>query len=248
MHSGFIAVAAPWERTVASLSRLVGELVADGEAGDPSSLGREPSDDGFLIAGSEWQGRSYLLDTSMMISCGDFDRLVALSAELGCIVVAILGETVSGTYSLLVADEGSLVRLYYNCHATMSEPFSLGTPLATESVHPLEDIDGGGLIAALDSFGFRFEDWRDQWPKHRLVYPISAMKRESPALVGPLTQQVRAHDEEFAIPQNLVPTPRVVSRRMPDGSVGYDILPQQPSAPSGLFARWRAWLRSDGRR
>ena len=239
MHFGLLAVGAPWDPAFAAISRMTGDFIPRGEVGPGDEPHLDSTDDGFLILAGGLMDRSYILDTSMLLSGGEYDRLVALSSELECTVGAVLAETVSGTFSLLIAEKGTVERLYFNCHSSISQPYSVGSPLPSEAVTPLEDIDGRGLFAALDSIGFRTIEWQSRSPRHRYLYTCRELEAESGPPAGPLAQQLDQHHRAFAIPKHLVPRPKVVSRKLPDGSVAFDILPGKPS----VLARLRSLLK-----
>jgi hypothetical protein len=238
MHHGVMAVKAPWDRFFAELSGMTGRFLPRGDVGDLERVDLDPKDDGFTVVGGEKNGQSFLLDTSMMLSGGSFDRLADLSRRLNCTVATCVGETVSGTFCLFVAEAGSVKRLYYNCVSAIREPFSLGAALPSEARHPLEDVDGLGLLEALREQGLDYFAWVREGSKHQYLYTCDEVDKTPPPPKGQVQLAFDEHWKRHEYPKGHVPAPpQVVRRVLPDGSTGFDIVAQRPLEPR------RGWLR-----
>jgi hypothetical protein len=177
-----------------------------------------PFAEGWRLAVGELDERTQILDTSMLLSA-DGDAIVSVSAELATIVVGCGAETTSGTYWLFAAEQGRLLRAYWACHTDMRRPWSTGDPLPSEARHPLEDLDGHGLIAVLAGFGFDHERWSARDDLRELVFEPTDL----PAADGPLSMELDAFRRSVAIPEGQRPSPVVVAR---DG--GYDLTTVAP--------------------
>lgn len=237
MHFGVVAAKAPWERFFTELSGLTGSFLDRGEVAGLEHFDFDTREDGFLVVGGQYGDHAYLHDTSMILSGEAFDRLIELSRRLTCTVAACVGETVSGSFGLLVADAGTLQRLYYNCVSSIREPFSLGTPLATERHHPLEDVDGVGLLEALRDQGLDYADWRQNGSKRAYLYTCEELNGTPVGPKGPVEAAFDDHWKRHEYPKGQTPSPKVVSRVLPDGSTAFDIVAQRPTQPR------RGWLR-----
>ncbi len=229
-----------------SSERLLSELRANGWQIGPATpfpgweeAELDPSEEGDPLVAGDFQGQAYVLDTALMVSGSRFDELVDISNRISGTVGSCYGETVSGSFFLLVAKDGELVRLYYNCHSAVTKPLSIGEPLSSESEWNLEDIDGNGLFAVFREFGFDFDQWQMSGTQAVHLLGWSEDEQEGPA--GPLTRQVNEHLGRFKIPPGEEPKPTVVARDLGDGSVGYDIV-SQPSEPS-LFSRFMSFFK-----
>jgi hypothetical protein len=193
-----------------------------------TDLNLEDADDGWRMAYGEHAGRSYVLDTSMVLSA-DGDAVVAASLDLGSVVVGCGEETSSGSYWLFAAENGRLLRGYWNCYTDMQEPWSRGELLVSEASEPLEDLDGAGLRAALTSLGFDYDAWAGGTDMRELTYIPS---EEAPAARGPLDLELEEFRKSVETPGRKQPKPKVVRR---DG--GYDLAAGPPSEKKkgGLF-------------
>jgi hypothetical protein len=151
MHFGLLAAVCDWRTLHAALEVHCGTLEDGGEITGSAWFDLPSGQDVFHIA--EADGSTYLLDPAMVLSASS-DVIVALARDLGRLVVGAGGETVSGTFWLTAADRDELKRVYFNVAATLTEPFSLGTPLASEARVPWDDIDGEGILGRLSDLGF----------------------------------------------------------------------------------------------
>lgn len=227
MHHGIVAADASAERLIAALDALSPTLTPGPRRGALDDLDLEHADDGSRLAFGEREGRSYVLDSSMVLSA-DGDVIVEASRALGATVVGCGQETTSGSYWLFAADRGQLIRAYWNSHADMREPWSKGRPLVAESSTPLEDIDGAGMFAALTSLGFDYEGWIDGKDLRELMFDPAA--KAPTGAPRPLHEELEAFRTSVAIPGSQQPKPKVVAR---DG--GYDLSTSATPKKKGLF-------------
>lgn len=102
----------------------------------------------------------------------------------------------------------------------------------SEAVQPLEHLNGAGVLAALNSLGFAYEDWAAGNSLRELIYaPASPAAQETRTL----TDELEAFRVSVAIPREEQPRPKRVRH---DG--GYDFAVAPPSAKkSGLFGLGR---------
>jgi hypothetical protein len=210
MHFGILAAPCPWPALQAALREHAGAIH------DAASTG----DDGWVIEAGEHQGRAYLIDTSYLLSGGAPDLIVTLSKSIAGAVVGCYAETVSGSFGLVVAESGQLRRLYHACHSTLSEPLSIGEPLAAESAARLDDIDGEGLLAVLRQFGFDYDAFYASG--QRDTYAFS---ERDDLETGEWQRAIDGHDARHAIPRNQQPPSRIVTRH-------------SGNAAGGGFVRW----------
>jgi hypothetical protein len=211
MHFGILAAACPWPKLLAALQQHAGEFR---ELGSSEVKGWETE-------AGEHDGRSYVVDSSYLLSGGAPDLMVALSKSIPGTVVGCYAETVSGSFALVVAQSAELRRLYHACHSTLYEPLSIGEPFPTESTADLEDIDGGGLFAVLRHFGFDYDAFYESGARQKYDF------HERPDLEsGELQKAITDHAAKHTIPKEQRPQPRVVART---GGA---------SASSGRLGRW----------
>jgi hypothetical protein len=229
MHFGVVAATAPWDRFFGELSTLTGRFLDRGEVTDLHEVDFDHmGDDGFGVIGGDLAGQAYLYDNSMVLSGSGYDRLVELSGRLQCTVAACLAETVSGTFGLLIARTGGLECLFFNCVSSIREPFLMGRGLTVDDLACLQDIDGGGLFAALRLQGLDYLAWSDTGSKHLYLYTWDELFQDPPPAKGPIEAAVDEHSRLHAYPKEQVLKPKVVARKLPDGSTGYDIVAQRP--------------------
>jgi hypothetical protein len=158
MHLGYLAAHAPVDRFMIALEERTGSFIRQGDARPLDRLDLEASDDGFPIAVSELGGSTYLLDSSFVLS-SDPDLIVSLSGELSGVVVGAGAETTSGSYWLVAARDGELLRFHQNSAWGQTESFDRGEPLTSEALDHLEDVDGFGLRQAMSVFSFDIDSW-----------------------------------------------------------------------------------------
>jgi hypothetical protein len=178
MHHGLIAATATQERLLAGLERFTGDFVLGPGASPPYEVGLATEDDGWVLAIGERDGRAFVLDTSMVLSTAG-DMIVSLSAELG-VVVGGGAETVSGSYWLTAARDGRLLRFVFVQHAGMTRGMAIGDDLPSEADHPIEDIDGDGIFAALAHLDVDATRWLAEGPASALRYDASRFPEDGP--------------------------------------------------------------------
>jgi hypothetical protein len=241
MHFGIVAARAAWPSFLQALTELAGGLVERGAVGDLERCDLEPTDAGFRVVGGEHAGCSYLLDTSMILSTG-FDRLAALSRRLDCLVAACCAETVSGSFYWAHVEKGAVRRLYANCASELRRPYQFGEPLPYDAQVAFEDIDGQGLRWRLAQCGFAYDAWLERGRKIAYLYTFEDSAGPSPE--GPFDKALRDHWGEQRLPRGEQLQVAVQVRRLPDGSIGYDIAPGSPPVPRrSLLAIVRGWFR-----
>lgn len=216
MHHGYIVAAAPWPALREALESTGPFRPLDGPA----------EEDEVLV--SEVDGVSYLLEGSMILSM-DPDFVVQLSRELGCRVVGMGAETISGTTVFVAAESGAARRVHFDITATLTRPYELGDPLPGEEAVSWRDLDGAGLFTALEAFGLpagpladlhesrlRFEPAYEQFPSK-----------------GPIGDAVNEHVSSFEVPDadSWTKNIKVVVR----GEGAFDIVAAPP--------RKRRWFR-----
>lgn len=227
MHHGMVAANASSDRLIASMNARLPTIAAGEKRGSLDDLSLEDTDDGWHMAFGERAGRSYILDTSMVLSA-DGDTILAASRDLGGVVVGCGEETTSGSYWLFAADNGRLLRAYWNCYTDMQEPWSKGEPLDSEASSPIEHLDGNGLMAALASLGFDYDAWASGSDLRELVYNPSDAPFES----GEISGGLEAFRKSVEIPAGKQPKPKVIRRES-----GFDLAAAPPAdnKKGGLF-------------
>jgi hypothetical protein len=229
MHHGIVAADASADLLVVALNAQHPTIAPGPGRGSFDDLNLEDTDDGWHMAFGEHAGRSYVLDTSMVLSAAG-DAVVAASRELGGVVVGCGEETTSGSYWLFAADNGRLLRGYWNCYTDMTEPWSKGEPLASEASEPIEHLDGAGLMTALESLGFDYDAWAGGTDLRELIYNPSY--DESPVERGALRDEIEEFRKSVEFPEGKQPKPTVIRR---EG--GFDLAAASPSGKKkgGLF-------------
>ncbi|GEM_PF-4815881 len=251
MHFGVIAAKTSWTALLAALAESFGEFSDRGSVEPTAEAPFERGEDGILAG--ELDGCSFVLDSSMLLSASEYDKLRDVSVRIDSLLVACVAETVSGSFGLFVADRGKVVRLYWNCTSALFQALQIGNQLPCESEVPVEEIDGAGLFAAMRQFGLDFEKWYRQGTRQAYVWKFNDAETEndlSPGGKGPLSLAIAEHEKQFSIPTNKRSQPTVVSRRMSDGSTGYDIVSSPSSVAKNKSQRSflsKIWLRVLGR-
>jgi hypothetical protein len=230
MHWGLVAATTSMDVFLDELTRHAGEFTRGEAVGSVSSWDRDEDAEGFVLAVGERDGRTYLLDTSFMLSDMP-DALVAMSERLG-MVVGGGAETVSGTWWLTVARDGELLRFVFVQHASMTKGMAIGDPLPTETVHPIVHLGGAGLFAVLDHFGFDWQAWVSQGPAFALSYDVSRMPAD-----GRVAQLRDEHMARYAHPPEYKWTDHIgiVVRSGRSGGAGTPV--------RGLLEGGRRWWR-----
>src|SRR5215475_331401 len=122
MHWGLVAATTSMDALLDELGRHTGEFTRGEAVGSVSAWNPDEDTEEFALAVGERDGRTYLLDTSFMLSDMP-DALVAMSHRLG-LVVGGGAETVSGSWWLTVARDGELLRFVFRQH----EPVPVSCP------------------------------------------------------------------------------------------------------------------------
>jgi hypothetical protein len=122
--------------------------------------------------------------------------IVSMSEQLG-VVVAGGAETVSGSYWLTAARDGQLLRCVFVQHAGMTRGMAIGEALPTEADHPIEDLDGDGLFAALAWFGLDASSWLAEGPAFSLRYTASRSPER-----GRISHIKSEHYKRYARPED----------------------------------------------
>lgn len=219
MHFGILAANAPWPLLHEKLSRRVGELRAAGPATDLEKIQADHPDCFVLLAG-EYAGKAYVADSSFMVSVAYPDLIVALSSDIGDVVVGCGAETVSGSFDLILADRSELKRLFHHCHMEISRAFELGQPLSCESSVSYEQLDGDGLFAALREAGFDYQNFSEKGTHSCYLFrPEDDMFKEIGT--GPLGKRLQEHKDRFKWPPGQAPQPMLVRRTLGPQPVGF---------------------------
>jgi hypothetical protein len=230
MHFGLIAATTSMNEFLDELGQHAGEFTPGEAVGSVATWHPDEDPDGFELAVGERDGRTYLLDTSFMLSDMP-DALVVMSQRLG-LVVGGGAETVSGSWWLTVARDGELLRFLFVQHATATQGMAIGDPLPTETDEPIVDLDGDGLFAVLEYFDFDWETWRSQGPAVALTYDASRVPE------GGRVEQLRSeHMAQYAHPPEYKWTDHIGVVMRTEGSKG------GPTAERRSLDRGRRWWR-----
>jgi hypothetical protein len=195
MHHGILAASASQAELLAELARHTGEFVVGAPVASPYDAEPAAMDRGWRMAIGERDGQAFLLDSSMVISDSP-DMLVAMSVRLGT-VVGCGAETVSGSYWLVAARDGGLLRFVFVQHAGMTRGMAMGEPLPSEAEHPIEDFDGGGLLAAMATLGLHARPWLDAGPAVVVDYDGARFPDD-----GPIERVRSTHYERYKRPED----------------------------------------------
>ena len=103
----------------------------------------------------------------------------------------------SGSYWLTAARDGKPLRYVYWSAARMTKGISMGEPLPTESVHPIVDRDGRGVLAAMALFELDPSPWLASGPGTIMRYDFSR-----PAADGPIAKMRSQHVERYKRPDD----------------------------------------------
>lgn len=187
MHGGFIIAQYEWRDLLHALEDHCGPLSDDGTV-PQAGWSRLPRGMAVLHVASH-NRCCYVLDPLMALS-GNSDFVVTLSQQLSCRVIGAGAGTVSGTFWFTAASRGRLLRLHYDQKVSITEPFTIGPRLVTESSAPFDNPDGIGILAPVHAGGddvnvllhgpadggTRFRHAGDRFPE-----------------VGPLGQKIHEH-------------------------------------------------------
>lgn len=154
IHHGVIAAETSWNSLFSELRKYFPglELLK-------SDLSERADSDKQIIGGEFWK-KSYLLDPYFELS--DPDKLAKVAKEIPGWFISCGGESFSGTFWVYAFYHGQVRRFYWNCQAEVSQPLSQGTPFSVEEAQSLEESQGLGLYAILESVGFQFGNWYHQ--------------------------------------------------------------------------------------
>jgi hypothetical protein len=222
MHFGILVADLPWSKFFDLLSSKTGRFLDQGPVEDLDELDLDPTPEGYPIVAGEYDGRSFILDTSFMMSMTGADFVAELSKEARTMVIGCGAETISGSYGFLAVNAGKVLRRFFDCQALLSEPLDEGEDVVTEEAMPLEDLDGKGLIAALAAFGFDFESWYNGGERRLYMYTVDERESEEEKGVlikGPLADRIDEHNVEYALAEDERPSIMMFTRDAVTGQI-----------------------------
>lgn len=231
MHWGLIAATSSMDVFLDEIDRHTGEFTRGEAVGSASTSGTDEDAVKFPLSVGELNGRAYLQDTSYILSDMP-DALVLMSERLG-LVVGGGAETVSGSWWLTVARDGELLRFVFVQRASMTQGMAIGDPLPTEAEHPIVHLNGDGLFAALEHFGF---EYRAVSFPFELSYDASRMPTD-----GRVERLRSEHMARYAHPPEYKWTDHIGIVMGTSGSGG------GTARGRGLLERGRRWWRRAGR-
>ncbi len=234
VHFGILASEIPTAELFAILEKLYptfieGERVATFAEVDVRELA---VDEGWGLIAGDIDGRALIVDSSYMLSSAP-DLIAHLARETGKLVFGASGETVSGSFTYIVARGDKLLRHYDQCNMSVKRSYSTGEPFACERAVALDDIDGRGMWAMLDELGFDFDRWDSQAPKRRVLWKTDV----NDVMGGPLAEAIKAHRELHAYAKGEEPKIGIQIRDLGDGQFGFDIA----TTPAPKKPWWRFW-------
>jgi hypothetical protein len=191
LHCGYLVATASQTDLLRELSRHAGQFTVGSVVARTADAEIDPREFDMLLG--EADGRAFLVDSSMVLSDSP-DMIVAMSAVLGT-VIGCGAETVSGSYWLTVARDGQPLRYVFVSHAGMTRGMAIGDPLPSEDEHPIEDITGRGVFAAMAAFGLDPSGWLESGPATIVKYDDS-----QPPEDGPINTIRREHYERHQRP------------------------------------------------
>lgn len=227
MHEGILAVAMPWPDVLPVLEKHCGTLQEQGDIAPQQWLDLPQGEDSFHVAWGD--GRSYLLDPAMVLT-SNADLIVTLSRDLGCKVASVGAETVSGTFWLVAAEDGTLLRLHWQMRSSLTQALDLGNSLPSENSVSLEDVEGKGLLAALSDLGFDPAVATTPTPGRKYLWTAETLPD-----AGDLQAQINAHHETFDRRDKGDWTKHI--KAVPRGGGGFDLQYQPPSEKPSLLKR-----------
>jgi hypothetical protein len=224
MHFGILVADLPWSKFFPLLSAKTGRFLDQGpvdDIGDIDDVGLDLTDEGYPIVAGEHQGKSYILDTSFLMSMDGADFIVELSQETGVLIIGCGAETMSGSYSFLAVRAGAVLRRFWDCQAVLAEPLDEGEPLPTEESLWFEEQDGKGLIAALAHFGFDFDGWYHGGQRRQYLYTADEAKSSGRGVHkrGPLAEKLDEHCAELMLAEHERPTIMMFTRDAVTGQI-----------------------------
>jgi hypothetical protein len=202
-HVGIIGAGCRWEPLRAGL---------EGRAASFQPVEYRQDDEDWSLEVNEHPRGTLLIDQTLWLS-QNFDLFVELSATLQTTIAAYYGETVSGSYGIVVAKGGRVRRLYHRCNATTRGELSLGTPYASEAIDPLDEINGNGGIAVINHYGFFVDDALvDQ-----LIPRRYHLERRFHGEKGPVTRVIERFEADNNIPEEQRPGITAIGRILEPG-------------------------------
>jgi hypothetical protein len=224
MHFGILVADLPWSQFFPLLSANTGRFIDQGPVENLEEMDLDSTPEGYLIVAGEYDGRSFVLDTSFMMSMTGADFVAELSKQARTMVIGCGAETISGSYGFLAVDRGQVLRRFFDCQALLSEPLDEGELVVTEDDLPLEDLDGKGLIAALAAFGFDFDSWYTGKGGERRLYLYTIDERGSSEekgvlMRGPLADRIDEHNVEYALAEDERPSIMMFTRDAVTGQI-----------------------------
>jgi hypothetical protein len=219
MHFGILAADLPWSEFFPLLVSKTGQFLDQGPVDNLDELDLDPTSEGHQVVGGEYQGKSYLLDTSMTMTMTGADFVAELSQETGALVIGCGAETTSGSYAFLAVRAGEVLRRFFDSQAFLSEALDEGDLLPTEEDMPFEDLDGKGLIAALAHFGFDFEGWYQGGGRQRYIYTGDDKEDQGVLCKGPLAESMNEHYGQYALADDERPSIMLYTRDAVTGQI-----------------------------
>jgi hypothetical protein len=209
LHNGYIVATASQTELLEELSRHAGHIAFDRVVERCEDADLDSGE--FELMLGELDGRAFLVDTSMLLSDSP-DMVVEMSSRLGT-VIGCGAETVSGSYWLTAARDGELLRYVFVSHASLTRGMAIGDPLPSEDEHPIEDLSGRGVFAAMDALGLSPSRWLATGPATVISYDCDRVPE-----AGPIAAISREHHERYQRPDDDRPKEIVVVAH--DGSTG----------------------------
>lgn len=222
MHFGIVAADLPWAEFQPLLWARTGRFLDRGTVESIDDLDLERTDEGYPTVAGEYQGRSYVLDTSTLMSMTGVDFLVELSKAADTLVIGCGAETGVGCYFFLAARSGEVLRHFYHYQALIAEPLDEGDLLPTEEEKPFEDFDGEGLLAALRHFGFDFDGWFQGGERRHYLYTADEAQTDEERgvrLRGPLLERMEEHHATHLLSEEERPTIQLITRDAATGQI-----------------------------
>jgi len=222
MHFGILVADMPWSKFFPLLAANTGRFIDQGPVENLDDLDLDPTPEGYPIVAGEYDGRSFVLDSSFMMSMTGADFVVELSKQARTLVIGCGAETISGSYGFLAVDAGQVLRRYFDCQALLSEPLDEGELVVTEDDLPLEDLDGKGLIAALAAFGFDFDSWYNGGQRQQYLYTVderNSSEERGVLMKGPLAERIDEHNVEYALAEDERPSIMMFTRDAVTGQI-----------------------------